>query len=93
AGPYAEPTAPGALAPAWRLLGYDVSDGSLVSGLSNCGYRDDEKSGMRPQWGPHLNEHHLFDDPVRAAEFARLCGERIKEHAPFFVYGLHVIAE
>jgi hypothetical protein len=92
-GPYPEPTVPAAISPAWRALGLDVADGSLVSGLMNCGYGADEVEGLRSRWAPHLNRHHLFDDAGEAFLFRDLSDTRVREHAPFFVYGLYVIEE
>lgn len=48
------------LDPSWKLLGYDVSDGFLLSGLSNCGYSSSDILEFRKQFGSDLNENHLF---------------------------------
>jgi hypothetical protein len=77
----------------WTLLGYDVSDGSALSGLSNCGYAADELPELRERWGPHLNQHHLFSDVDQAIEFKRMSDNRVREHAPFFVYGLYLVED
>ena len=77
--------------PAWTLLGYDVSDQWLLSGLLNCGYWPDEIEALRERWAAHLNEHHLFTDRTRADQFRMVSDERVKEHAPFFVYGLYLV--
>ncbi len=77
--------------PAWRRLGYDVADGSPISGLMNCGYTPDEVFALRGEWAARLNEHHLFDDPQHALNFASLTDARVPEHAPFFVYGLYLV--
>ncbi len=79
------------LDPAWKLLGFDVSDGSLLSGLSNCGYAAEESKSLRAQWRGHLNQHHLFEEPASASGFCRLTDARVPEHAPFCVYGLYVV--
>ena len=92
-GPYREPTAPAARGADWWLLGLDVADGSLLSGLANCGYRQLEIQELRRRWEPHLNRRHLFADPARAFEFRGLASARVPEHAPFFVYGLYLIEE
>lgn len=89
-GPY-EGT-PGAREPDWGLLGYDVADPS-ISGLSNCGYSEEERRQLAPVWGPRLNEHHLFEKLVDAFEFRALTNARVPEHAPFFVIGLWLIRE
>ena len=88
-GPYAEPTVPGELSADWQPLGFDVADGSLCSGLSNCGYRAEEIDELRQRWAGRLNAHHLFDEADAALEFRDLCDARVPEHAPFFVYGLY----
>jgi hypothetical protein len=76
----------------WTPLGYDVSDEALLSGISNCGYAEDEIGALRARWGPELNEHHLFRDAARALEFRRVTDERVPEHAPFFVFGLSEVS-
>ena len=81
---------PATVSHTWELLGYDVSDEWMLSGLSNCGYGEEAES-LRPLWAPHLNEHHLFDDFEKAAEFEALTDARVEEHAPFFVYGIYSI--
>lgn len=34
----------------WKLLGYDIADEWLTSGLSNCGYRENEVAALRASW-------------------------------------------
>ncbi|MBN8594955.1 MAG: hypothetical protein J0M33_24595 [Anaerolineae bacterium] len=74
-----------------QLLGYDVSDRFLLSGLSNCAYDEDELVALKPVWSPHLNELHLFTDVDKAHEFKALTSDRVKGHAPFFVFGLYTL--
>ena len=81
---------PPAVSEAWEFLGYDVSDGWLLSGLSNCGYGEAAES-LRQEWAPHLNEHHLFDDLDKAVGFEAMTDVRVEEHAPFYVYGIYSI--
>ena len=88
-GPYLEPTNPDHLDPSWRLLGFDVSDGSLITGLMDCEYTEAELAVLREPWGRYLNEYHLFTDVTHALEFCKLTDKRVPEHAPFFVYGLY----
>ncbi len=76
-----------------RRLGYDVSDRFLLSGLSNCGYNDDERALLKPVWSPHLNHHHLFDDIDHALAFRDITNPRVDEHAPFYVYSLYTLTE
>lgn len=71
------------------LLGYDVADWGLISGLSNCGFMPEEPvSDYRAKWGPKLNAHHLFDDIEAAYDFAKFTDQRVPEHAPFYVFGV-----
>lgn len=74
--------------PSWKWLGYDVSDGFLLSGLSNCGYSSSEIIEFRKQFGSDLNGNHLFSHINRADEFRKKCDSRIAEHAPFYLYGI-----
>src|SRR5215212_507700 len=55
-GPYETQTAPVAREPGWIFAGYDVADPS-ISGLSNCGYTEEELRTLSPVWGPRLNSH------------------------------------
>jgi hypothetical protein len=91
-GPYVEPTNPRKVSKEWEFLGYDIADGSFVSGLSECAYDPGEIGRLRIEWAAHLNENHLFADNDFAFEFAQLSNNRVAEHAPFHVYGLYRIA-
>ena len=74
----------------YDLLGYDVADYYLLSGLTNCGYvRTEEAASLAPVWAPLLNEWHLFDNPEDATAFAAVTAKRVPEHAPFFAYGIY----
>ena len=79
--------------PAWALLGYDVSDKWLLSGLSNCGYGSNESEIqiLRDTYASSLNEHHLFEAIKPAVDFMQVSDERVRAHAPFFVFGLWLI--
>jgi hypothetical protein len=92
-GPYARPTTPAAIAPAWTRLGYDVADASRLSGLANCGYEAREAEPLRERWTRFLNVHHVFDQIAYALAFRQAADIRVPEHAPFFVYGLYVIED
>ncbi len=72
----------------WKLLGYDVADHGLTSGLSNCGYDTTEKPDWQRRWVRRLNDHGLLTTIDDAEAFAEACDARVSEHAPFFVYGL-----
>jgi hypothetical protein len=77
-------SAPAAPAADWQPLGYDVVDGWLLSGLTNCGYADHEDIGAwRRRWADRLNGHHLFDELEPAQAFAAATARRVREHAPF----------
>ena len=73
----------------YDLLGYDVADYYLMSGLANCGYSPEEAASLAPAWAPLLNEWHLFDNPADATAFAAVTAKRVPEHAPFFAYGIY----
>ncbi|MFL5655668.1 MAG: hypothetical protein ACJ8CB_16005 [Ktedonobacteraceae bacterium] len=79
--------------PAWVFLGYDVSDQWLLSGLSNCGYGTNEAGIqlLRATYASALNEHHLFASIKPAVDFMHVSDERVRAHAPFFVFGIWLI--
>jgi hypothetical protein len=77
--------------PAWAFLGYDVSDKWLWSGLSNCGTNETEMQILRDTYASDLNEHHLFDAIKPAVDFMHVSDERVRAHAPFFVFGIWLI--
>ena len=77
--------------PSWQLLGYDVADSDLISGLTNFAYGKDEVEDIGQKYIPHLNEYHLFTSAEPAAEFIPLAEERGGVHAPFFVFGIWLI--
>ena len=76
--------------PDWILLGFDVGTGGLLSGLMNCGFGGDREK-LSEEWGPHLNDHHLFKELEIALAFRPVANNVIPEHKPFFVYGLWLI--
>src|SRR5262245_3300046 len=69
------------------LLGYDVVDAWLLSGLSNCMYSAEEKKALS-HWKHQLNAHHLFQLQTSAEEFVNATNKRVPEHAPFNVAGV-----
>jgi hypothetical protein len=87
-------TIPNEIDQKWKFLGYDVNDGIWISGLTNCGYIDEDKLTLtkRP-WHTYLNEYHLFDSFEYAMEFKEYTDVRVKEHSPFNVCGLYLIEE
>ena len=73
----------------FRFLGYDVADGGYISGLSNCGYTEEEIRDLGPIWKGRINEFGLIGDLEHALEFKHYTEERVAEHAPFYVFGLY----
>jgi hypothetical protein len=75
----------------WRFLGFEpVELNGLTSGLKGIGYKEPSWSQLRVQFGGALNEVGLFTDAAIAAEFAKMQGIEIPEHAPFDVVGILV---
>lgn len=80
---------PSSIQNGWKLLGYDVADAWATSGLSNCGYSGEERIGEAQKlFGMFVNDFHLFDEIDRAREFVLYTNKRVREHAPFYVYGM-----
>src|SRR5947209_10085650 len=80
--------------PSWHLLGYDVADSYLLSGLTNLSWgigNKEEVQDMYEKYSPSLNEYHLFTSVEPAAAFIPLAEEGARAHAPFFVFGLWLI--
>lgn len=75
----------------WKLLGFDVADDFLLSGLMNAGYGIEGREILHQQWARHLNQYHLFEDLDTARKFKFLTDERVREHSPFNVYGIYLI--
>ncbi len=82
--PSAEPDVNGE---SWQSIGYDVANGSLTSGLSNCGDRE-KIAALRSQWAGKVNEHGLIADLEDAFAYCKVTDVRVREHAPFFVLEL-----
>jgi hypothetical protein len=77
---------PALRAPSWHLLGYDVADGYLLSGLTNLSWDSvspAEVQDVGEKYLPSLNEYHLFTSVEPAAQFLPLAEEGAREHAPF----------
>lgn len=73
------------------ILGYDVADLWLLSGVMNICYAEEDRAAW-PQFVSALNENHLFDDPGIAIEFAEVLDDEVTEHAPFVVLQVAVLA-
>jgi hypothetical protein len=70
----------------WKLLGYDVADRFLTSGM--LWFRAGEaREALRRERGPHLNKLHFFrrESATRFQEFGN---RRAPDHRPYFVYSL-----
>jgi hypothetical protein len=76
----------------YSLMGYDVADAGLTSGISNCGYTDAEKNALGPIWKPNLNARGLLRTLESALSFRDLTEVRVPEHAPFYVFALYAVA-
>src|SRR5947207_669630 len=50
---------PSAIPLEWLFLGYDVADQYQLSGLTNCGYDENERVVLPAIWAARLNEHGL----------------------------------
>lgn len=79
----------------WRFLGYDVSDMWLLSATANCGFLPnlEDVESLRKKWASRLNRNHLFYEKRLALTFKDFADERVKEHSPFFVFGLWLIQQ
>jgi hypothetical protein len=68
----------------WTFLGFDVVESCLgISGLSNCGYSEDDLVVLGKKYGQKLNGYGLFEDIEEAIKCSRDTTSRIPEHAPF----------
>ncbi len=72
----------------WPFLGFDLSDGYLLSGLMGCGHSEADKALI-----PYLNDYHLFTDLNQALKFREDINAEDAGHAPFFVFGLRLIKD
>ena len=70
----------------WTFLGYDIADAFGTSGLSNCG--GNGVGDNRSRFSGQINTSHLFSEQEDAEGFRYFANESIKEHAPFFIYGI-----
>lgn len=91
--PFVRATEPSQVTATWQPLGYDVADGSLLSGLSNCGYLPAEVQRLRDAWAPHLNDVGLFSEPGTATRFGEVAKGRDKDTAAYYVFGIYVVSK
>jgi hypothetical protein len=70
-----------------ELLGYDVAESALISGLSNCAYGPDVKQELQG-WSAKLNEYGLFREFDDAEQFKALTDKRVRDHDPYAVFEL-----
>lgn len=77
--------------PAWTFVGFDIADGTEISGLSNCGYGA-EIDTLSAAWARRLNDRGLFRHLEDAFAFREVTNARVPEHAPFTVYGIWIVS-
>ncbi len=75
----------------WTLLGYDVADYELYSGLSDGGITDALSTQIKADWIEHLNEFHLFSNPETAIDYIDFANARNPSHRPYHVYALYLV--
>jgi hypothetical protein len=74
-------------------LGFDVADSGFWSGLSNCGYSEDAREKLRPEWQSKINDFGLLRTEQDALMFRDLTDTRVPDHGPFWVYKLYRLPE
>lgn len=67
-----------------QLLGFDVCDEWLLSGLMNCGMGASDQATLRQKYAGKINLHGLFDEYETASNYSLDVNKIIPEHAPFF---------
>jgi hypothetical protein len=87
-GLWLDPTIPERPPEGSILLGYDVADTGLISGLANTEYTEEEIRDLAPVWTNRLNSFGLLDTVEDAVAFRQVCDERDPASAPFWVYAL-----
>jgi hypothetical protein len=65
-------------------LGFDVADSGFWSGLSNCGYSEEDRARLRPEWQSKINDFGLLKSEQDAIMFKEMTDARVPEHAPFW---------
>lgn len=69
-----------------ELLGFDVADRLLISGISNCQLDRDELTAIRSEWAYAINDNGLVREVRLARNLRSVCDRLIPEHAPFEIY-------
>jgi hypothetical protein len=88
---YRDVIKPSEVGDSWKFLGYDIAEETLLSGICDMGYREDEGAFARQKYAPHLNQYNLFTDREIAADFAKWSNQRDPGHGPFRLYKLYLI--
>jgi len=86
-----EPISPNTIDNMWILLGYDVADYELITGLFNGEMDANEAIIMQHEWGNYLNGNHLFIEPQKAFEYITVANSKYPSHKPYYVYALYEI--
>ena len=68
------------------LLGFDIADKYLLSGLSNCMLSSAELNKLRQQFEGSINENGLVSGEVEAESLTNFYNKNVLEHSPFFAY-------
>jgi hypothetical protein len=61
-----------------------------ISSLTNCEFSIEEKNNFS-SFKLHLNKYGLFSDIVIANRYKLASDLRVKEHSPFYIYGLYKV--
>lgn len=88
-----DPITPSIMDNQWTLLGYDVADYELYTGLFNGTLEPDKVVEIRRKWEKYLNKYHLFVDSEKARDYIQVANERYPSHTPYYVYALYGIQE
>ncbi len=75
----------------WTLLGFDVADYELYSGLCEGEITGTLSTLIKSDWRKHLNEFHLFSNPEIAFDYIDFANARNPSHMPYHVYALFLV--
>lgn len=76
-----------------QLLGFDVCDEWLLSGLMNCGMTASHQVRLRRKFFGKVNLHGLFDDYGTASDYSLAVSKIAPEHAPFFPVSIFMLGQ